>query len=114
MQSIQAYRMTSGPTSQTTQVTKMSPEIPRCELVQNYPNPFNPGCAIEYQVDSPQSITISVCDVLGRLVFRENKFVSSSARQKIAFDGSYLPSGSYLYRLETGSTTLVRKMLLLK
>ena len=111
LQSIQAYRMISGP---TTQVAKVPTEIRQCELFQNYPNPFNPRCAIEYQVDSPQSITISVCDELGRLVIRQSKFVSSSARQTIVFEGSSLPSGLYLYRLETASRTLVRKMLLLK
>ncbi|MBI5464767.1 MAG: T9SS type A sorting domain-containing protein, partial [Ignavibacteriales bacterium] len=34
--------------------------------------------------------------------------------KSITFDGSGLPSGIYFYRLQTGQTTLVKKMMLMR
>ena len=38
----------------------------------------------------------------------------NAGRYEVNFDGSNLASGAYYYRLESGSNSLVRKMLLMK
>lgn len=112
--SIQADRQISSPTMVVTHVAGMPSDTGVCRLFQNFPNPFNLGCAIEFEIESPQYVTISVSDLVGRLVFKETRFVCTTGRQRMTFDGSSLPSGCYFYRLETRTTLLVRKMLLLK
>jgi hypothetical protein len=55
-----------------------------------------------------------VYDVLGRVVARLVAAPQSAGWHEAVFDGSLLPSGVYLYRLEAGSFTQSRTMLLVK
>ncbi|MCR9133845.1 MAG: CotH kinase family protein [bacterium] len=85
-------------------------------LSQNYPNPFNPETNIQYTLNVPGNVRLSVYDVTGRLVSElVNEFKVpgtystrwDAARQSLA-------SGVYVYRLELGDQILTRKMLLVK
>jgi hypothetical protein len=84
-------------------------------LFQNYPNPFNPKTNIEYEVPEKSLVTIKIYDILGRevqtLVNKEEKV---RWRYKVVFDASTLASGVYFYRLQAGSFTETKKMILLK
>jgi hypothetical protein len=84
------------------------------KLYINYPNPFNPKTIIKYEIAKTGLVKINVYDLLGRLVttlVNENK---SSGIYSVAFDGSNLASGVYIYRLESGNFTDVKKMVLIK
>jgi len=82
------------------------------KLYQNYPNPFNPTTTIPYNLpDGVKKATISIYDILGRLV--EKKQISSD-NPYIEFDASNLSSGVYIYRLKAGNRTLTKKMMLIK
>jgi len=89
-------------------------------LFQNYPNPFNPETSIEYTVGvSGQQSAVSlvrlrVYDVLGREVARLVNEEKTPGTYTAKFDGSDLSSGLYFYRLESGSFSSTRKMLLLR
>lgn len=83
-------------------------------LDQNYPNPFNPSTTISYQMDSPQTVTLTVYDQLGRKVSVLSNGRMSSGKHWVTFDASDLSSGLYFYRLRTESSVLTRKMLLIK
>lgn len=83
-------------------------------LAQNYPNPFNPSTTISYQLDSPQTVTLTVYDQLGRKVSVLSNGRMSSGKHWVTFDASDLSSGLYFYRLRTESSVLTRKMLLIK
>lgn len=83
-------------------------------LDQNYPNPFNPSTTISYQLDSPQAVTLTVYDQLGRKVSVLSSGRMSSGKHWVTFDASDLSSGLYFYRLRTESSVLTRKMLLIK
>jgi GH25 family lysozyme M1 (1,4-beta-N-acetylmuramidase) len=101
--------------SQITRVDRSSLNIPNAFLLyQNYPNPFNPTTTINFSIPKSSYVTLKVYDVLGREVttlVNENK---PSGNYSIKFDGSKLTSGVYFYRMESGSFSQTKKLLLLK
>ena len=83
-------------------------------LEQNYPNPFNPNTTIKYSVPEQSKVIIKVYDLLGReaaTLVNEDKFTGNYA---VEFDASKLSSGTYFYRIQTGSFVETKKMILLK
>lgn len=91
-------------------------ELPRrLQLNQNYPNPFNPSTQITYQLNSPEQVTLSVYSLTGQKVQTlVNGEMKQAGSHTISFDAENLASGVYVYRLQTGSQSLTRKMTLLK
>ena len=83
-------------------------------LEQNYPNPFNPTTTIRYTIPGEANVKITVYNVLGQkaaeLVNREVK----AGTYEIKYDASGLTSGVYIYKIEAGGSTAVRKMMLIK
>ena len=90
-------------------------ELPsKISLNQNYPNPFNPATMIEFDIDQTQNITLSVYDLSGRQVALLLNGQKTAGTYRVMFDGSKLSSGMYLYRLQTQSQVIIRKMMLMK
>jgi len=86
----------------------------RFAVEQNYPNPFNPTTAIRYQVSAPSHVRLVVYDLVGREIATLVNEVKAPGVYTVAFDGSNLPSGVYLYKLTAGTFSNVRKMVLTK
>ena len=83
-------------------------------LGQNYPNPFNPTTEINYTVAKDGFVTLTVFNELGQEVAKLINGIEKAGRHKVSFDASSLSSGAYFYKLEEGSRTSIKKMLLLK
>jgi len=83
-------------------------------LEQNYPNPFNPVTNIIYTVPQAQHIKLNVYNILGQLVKTLVDEEIPAGKHSIQFNAAGFSSGVYYYRVETGSTTDTRSMLLLK
>jgi len=83
-------------------------------LQQNYPNPFNPATTISYTIPVNSHITLRVFDILGREVAVLIDEEKPAGYHKIHFDASHLPSGIYMYRLETLHNQFTRKMTFIK
>ena len=83
-------------------------------LKQNFPNPFNPNTSIEYSIISNEFVRLKVYDVLGNEIQSLVNETKSAGTYKVKFDGSELPSGIYIYKLQTGNKLEVKKMMLLK
>lgn len=83
-------------------------------LEQNYPNPFNPTTQITYQLPEQSQVTLSVYDMTGRQVATLINENVSAGTHTVNFDASNLSSGVYMYRLNTGTTMLTRKLTLIK
>jgi hypothetical protein len=83
-------------------------------LSQNYPNPFNPATEIRFAVPTAGQVRLAVYDLLGREVRLLVDEARNPGTYAVRFDARGLASGVYLYRLEAGSLTLVRKMVLLQ
>jgi len=83
-------------------------------LEQNYPNPFNPTTTIKYNVPETENVKISVYNVLGQEVaVLLNKKVNAG-NHTIEFKVAELSSGVYIYRMEAGSFTSYKKMIIMK
>jgi flagellar hook assembly protein FlgD len=87
-------------------------------LSQNFPNPFNPSTTISFRLPQAADWNLTVYNITGGLV---RSYSGSSAAGNVDViwdgrtdDGSETASGIYLYRLDAGSFSQVRKMVLLK
>jgi 1,4-alpha-glucan branching enzyme len=83
-------------------------------LEQNYPNPFNPVTIIRYQVPAKSYVTLKVFDIVGREIATLVNHELAKGYYEAEFDASKLSSGIYFYRLESGSFTSSKKMVLMK
>ncbi|MDG5767564.1 YCF48-related protein [Balneolales bacterium ANBcel1] len=83
-------------------------------LDQNYPNPFNPATQISFAVPDQQRVHLSVYNMIGQQVAVLVDETLQAGTHQVAFDAANLASGVYIYRLSTGTTSLTRKMMLIK
>ncbi|HEX7070113.1 MAG TPA: T9SS type A sorting domain-containing protein, partial [Rhodothermales bacterium] len=83
-------------------------------LAQNYPNPFNPETRIEFRLARPGHVRLAVYDMQGRLVRTLIDGARPAGGHAETFSGAGLPSGSYVYRLETQDGQVSRTMILAK
>ena len=87
-------------------------------LEQNYPNPFNPSTVIRYAIPQDGLVTLKVYDITGRevttLVNEQKSAGTYEARFDAKENGKSLASGVYFYRVQAGSFSEAKKMVLLK
>lgn len=88
-------------------------------LQQNYPNPFNPTTTIAYQLARNSNVVLKIYNVAGQEVKTLVNEKQSAGPQRVVWDGSdnsgqQVASGIYLYKLDAGDQTAIRKMILLK
>lgn len=83
-------------------------------LSQNYPNPFNPETIIEYTLPEQQIVSLRVYNILGEMVKELVNEVKPAGTYTAIFDGSDIPSGVYVYRIQTKGFAENKKMTLLK
>ncbi len=98
------------------------------ELEQNYPNPFSaggsaaggsPSTTFSYSIPTGGPVRLAVYDMLGRLVVTLVRKEMSPGRYTAGWSGEdagggTVPGGVYLLRLETASSSAVRKMILMR
>jgi len=85
------------------------------KLSQNFPNPFNPTTKITYTIPELSFTTLKVYDVLGNEITTLVNEEKSIGIYEVEFDATAeLPSGIYFYKLQAGSFTQTKKMILLK
>ncbi len=83
-------------------------------LYQNYPNPFNPETVIRYALPVAGNVVVTVYNSLGQKVATLADGMQEAGIHQVSFNAANLPSGLYLYKLETGTFSAVKKMMLLK
>jgi hypothetical protein len=66
-----------------------------------YPNPFNETATVRFAVRQPQQVRLVLYDIQGRAVQTVYAGTAGSGQmQEASIDGSLLPNGVYLLRLE--------------
>jgi hypothetical protein len=88
--------------------------ILKYDLSQNYPNPFNPSTLITYSIPISSNVIVKVYNVLGKLITTLVNENQEAGIYKVNFDAKSLSNGIYFYKIQAGSYTAVKKMLLLK
>jgi hypothetical protein len=83
-------------------------------LSQNYPNPFNPETIIDYTLPEKQFVSLRIYNTLGELVAELVNEIKEAGSYSVTFNASQLPSGVYIYRLQTFEFAENKKMTLLK
>jgi len=84
-------------------------------LEQNYPNPFNPETTIKFTLPENVSVVLEVYNVLGEKVTTLVNQVMNAGFHEVKFNAaSGISTGVYIYRLQAGDFTSVRKMMLMK
>lgn len=89
------------------------------ELSQNYPNPFNSNTVIKYRVKNKSKVNIKIYDLLGRVVKAYYLEHSSPGEYQITWNGTNekgggLSSGVYFYRMQAGSFSEAKKLILMR
>jgi len=81
-------------------------------LSQNVPNPFNPTTKLGFALPNQTEWTLNIYNVAGQLVksFSGNNIGNVS----VEWDASMAPSGVYFYKLNAGSYSDTKKMVLMK
>ena len=88
-------------------------------LGQNYPNPFNPTTRIDFSLDQPGSVEITVYDVAGRKVATLQRGSLGTGDHHVTWNGQTdaglsAASGRYNYVLKTADGQVARSMILVK
>ena len=84
------------------------------KLEGNYPNPFNPQTTIHFNLPETAHVRLIVYDMLGRPVDSLIDGTLVMGEYEVIFDAKNLPSGFYLYRLETPGGYFAKTMQLIK
>jgi len=87
------------------------------QLAQNYPNPFSSSTVIPYNVNKQSDIRVTIYDILGREVREFRVGFQTAGVHKVLWDGrnslgQRVANGIYLYKLQAGGKSQVKKMLL--
>lgn len=90
-------------------------ELPaQISLQQNYPNPFNAKTTIDFSLPEASPVTLDIYDILGRKLERLVTGYLEPGIHRALWNGDKYSSGIYLYKLNAGGQTEVKKMQLIK
>jgi hypothetical protein len=91
-------------------------EVPlEFSLKQNYPNPFNPSTSIRFSVEKSGRTRLELFNILGQKMMTLFDEIAEPGRYyTVKLDGRTLASGVYLYRLQSGQKSGLKKLLLVK
>ena len=114
------YRLLSNSDhSANLHVENFYPSTSMVNLHKNYPNPFNPKTTISYNLKEDTFVTLTIYDLVGKQVKTLVNGKEKSGNRHIQWDATNLhgfpvPSGTYLYKIETDNFSQTKKMILLK
>jgi oligosaccharide reducing-end xylanase len=83
-------------------------------LSQNNPNPFNPATAITFSIGIDSHVSLRVYDLIGREVATLVDEQKAAGTYTEHWNALSRASGFYVYKMEAGNFTQVKKLLFLK
>ncbi len=83
-------------------------------LYQNYPNPFNSSTLIQFQLPKESEISIELYNVLGEKIKTIVDGFYSKETHVINYSPGELSSGIYLYKLQTETKSITKKLIIIK
>ncbi len=97
-----------------TDISGSDPVLSEFSLEQNYPNPFNPGTVIRFSLPESGPVTLKLYDTKGSEVRTIFNGYQNYGYHSVYFNAAELPSGVYFYRLEAGSNSMTKKLLIMR
>jgi hypothetical protein len=83
-------------------------------LRQNFPNPFNPSTTITYEVAAAGPVSIKVYNLLGQEITTLVNEPKTPGTYRVTWLAEGVPSGAYFYKMESGSFSSTKRMIVLK
>lgn len=83
-------------------------------LFQNFPNPYNSSTTIQFQLPKESKININLYNILGEKIQTIANGVYPQGINSILFSSDNLPSGIYLYKMQTETKSLTKKLIIIK
>ena len=105
---------------ETDELSIGEPNIPdRFELAQNYPNPFNPSTQIPFTIKTSGTVSIKVFDLQGKEIITLFNGVKAAGSYHVSWNGkdqfgNIMPSGTYIYQINSNGFSKSKKMQLIK
>lgn len=85
------------------------------QLSDNYPNPFNPTTTISFNLPEAGSVKLSVFNSVGQEIETLiNDSVMLPGYHSLTWNAANQSTGVYFYTLQSGETTITKRMLLVK
>jgi hypothetical protein len=113
-----AYSNTESIVANFKPVVQFSPkssEVPKSfSISQNSPNPLNPATNITFKIPEDNFVNIVVYNINGEKVATLFNEQLSAGSYTAKFDGSMLPNGVYIYKIQAGSFSQIKRMLLIR
>lgn len=109
-----SWNANSQPLASTSSTSNLEAGTALWEKSFSYPNPFTERTTINYGLAEDGPVTVEVFDVLGKKVqtlVSENR---KAGNHSLQFDGSSLPAGTYLYRINANGKVTSDKLMLNK
>ncbi len=96
-------------------IRNISSEVPSdFSLQQNYPNPFNPLTKINFSIPKAEYVKLKIYDALGREIETLVSENLNPGTYQAEWNGSNYASGVFFYRLQAGSFSETKTMMLVK
>ncbi|MCX6136416.1 MAG: T9SS type A sorting domain-containing protein [Ignavibacteriales bacterium] len=83
-------------------------------LAQNYPNPFNPTTNIAFSLSRTGFASLKVYDMLGREVATLVNEIKEAGIYSVTWNAVGMSSGVYFYKIQAGSFSDMKKMIVIK
>jgi len=93
--------------------TGLNQESSDMKLEQNHPNPFNEYSTISFSIPSEDHVLLEVYDMMGRKVQTLADGLYMPGSHTLGVEAKELEPGQYSYRLQAGSSSVVRQMIIL-
>jgi hypothetical protein len=89
------------------------------KLAQNFPNPFNPTTKINYLLNKPSKIEVTIFNIKGEEVFKLYEGYQNAGKYSLIWNGidsnqKSVPSGVYFLKMKTRNNSEIKKMILAK
>ncbi len=83
-------------------------------LEQNYPNPFNPSTVSRFSLKTEATTTLKIYDAVGKEIATLVNENLGAGSYTVNFSATQLASGVYFYRINAGSFSETKQMVLVK
>lgn len=89
-------------------------EVLHNQLLDAFPNPFNPATTISYSIAESGNVELVIYNLLGQIKQILVDEYQDKGKYLVQFDGSNLPSGTYIYSLRINNHNFSKRLSLIK